>query len=51
MAAIRKDNLVPIFVHAIYAAMNMDKEKVTDSGDVHRKRKMTSSPPSLKRRF
>ena len=49
MAAIRKDNLVPIFVHAIYAATNMDKEKVTDSGDVHRKRKMTSSPPSLKR--
>ena len=29
MAAIRKDNLVPIFVHVIYAAMNMDKEKVT----------------------
>lgn len=51
VAAIRKDNLVPVFVHAIYAAMNMDKEKVTDSGDVHRKRKMTSSPPSLKRRF
>ena len=29
MAAIRKDNLVPVFVHAIYAAMNMDKEKLT----------------------
>ena len=29
MAATRKDNPVPVFTHAIYAAINMVREKVT----------------------
>ena len=28
MVVLRKDNLVPVFVHAILVVMNMDKEKV-----------------------
>ena len=38
MAAIRKDNLVPIFVYSIYAAMNMDKEKVSLTREMYGER-------------
>ena len=46
MAVIKKDNLIPICVHTLNVEMT---NKRSNSEPTQRRRKITCSPPSLKR--